>query len=78
MADAHPFLVGLGRAVRELRSEQGLSAEALSLRSGVHRNYIGGIERGERQPSVLVIVRLAEALGVDPGDLFTAAQRQAR
>jgi transcriptional regulator with XRE-family HTH domain len=78
MAAPHPYVVGLGRTIRELRSEQGLSAEALSLKSGVHRNYIGGIERGERQPTVLVIVRLAEALEVEPGDLFAAAQRAAK
>jgi transcriptional regulator with XRE-family HTH domain len=52
-----------------------MTQEALSLETGVHRNYIGGIERGERSPSVTAVVKLADALGVTLTELFTRAER---
>lgn len=69
------LLTGLGRAIRDLRSERGISQERLGLDSGVHRNYIGGIERGERQPTVSAIAVLADTLGVPTSDLFIRAER---
>ena len=60
----------LGDAVRAARSQRGLSQEALGLATGVHRNYIGGIERGERNPTVETVAKLADALGVSVADLF--------
>src|SRR4051794_10130201 len=61
----HPerVLHGLGQALQEARDKRGLTQEALSLETGVHRNYIGGIERGERSPSVEAVVKLADVLG---------------
>jgi transcriptional regulator with XRE-family HTH domain len=73
----NPLLVGLGRAIRAIREERQLSQEELSLRSGVHRNYIGGIERAERQPSVTALARLAEILDVSPSELLAMAERLA-
>jgi transcriptional regulator with XRE-family HTH domain len=73
-----PLLVGLGDAIRTLRFERGeISQERLGLDSGVHRNYIGGIERGERQPTVQTIAKLALALGVAPSQLLARAEREA-
>jgi transcriptional regulator with XRE-family HTH domain len=74
MAQRDPLLVGLGEAIRSLRDELGVSQERLGLESGVHRNYIGGIERAERQPSVTTLARLAQALGVKPSDLLALAE----
>ena len=51
-------------ALRELRTRRGLSQEELSLTTGVHRNYIGGVERAERSPSVSTMTKLAEGVGV--------------
>lgn len=45
------------------------------LETGVHRNYIGGIERGERSPSVAAIITLADALRVPLADLFRQAEQ---
>ena len=59
-----------GRRVRELRERMGVSQEALATRAGIHRTYMGGVERGERNISLKNIVRLAEALKVRPHDLF--------
>lgn len=58
--------VALGRAVRELRQSQGHSQEGFADVAGMHRTYIGGIERGERNVSFTTILKLAEALGVPP------------
>ena len=59
-----------GEAVRTYRRQAELSQEELAARAGIHRTYIGGIERGERNPTLTMIYRLAEALQVQPGDLF--------
>jgi transcriptional regulator with XRE-family HTH domain len=74
MAEPSTLLAGLGRAIREARTELRISQEELSLRTGVHRNYVGGIERGERNPSVVTIARLADALEVPTSDLFREAE----
>jgi transcriptional regulator with XRE-family HTH domain len=65
-----PVLVSFGRRVRRLRMAMGVSQEALGERSGIHRTYVGGIERGERNISLLNIAKLADGLGVGIADLF--------
>lgn len=65
-----PHRVAFGRRVRELRLQRSLSQEGLADVAGLHRTYIGSIERGERNVSLDNIHRLAVALGVDPQDLF--------
>jgi transcriptional regulator with XRE-family HTH domain len=72
-----PLLVGLGEAIRELRDELGVSQERLGLDSGVHRNYIGGIERAERRPTVATVATLATTLGMRPSDLLAKAETRA-
>ena len=54
----------LGRAVRELRARFGLSQEALAFKSGIHRNYVGAIERGEINPTFLTLLRLTSGIEI--------------
>ena len=63
-------LRAFGQRVRELREGRGWTQEQLAAKCGRHWTYIGGIERGERNPTLRVIVDLAQALGVPVRDLF--------
>lgn len=59
-----------GEHLRDLRKQKGLSQEALALACDLDRTYVGGVERGERNISLLNIQKVADALGVSPKDLF--------
>lgn len=62
--------ITMGGILREFREQQGWSQEELGHRSGLHRNYIGGIERGERNVALINIAKLSKALGIRPRDLL--------
>jgi transcriptional regulator with XRE-family HTH domain len=59
-----------GNRVRVLRRRLGISQEELASRANIHRTYVGGIERGERNVSLKNIHRIAKALGVAAKRLF--------
>lgn len=65
------FLQWFGARVRGLRLQKNLSQEELAQRAGIDRTYVGGVERGERNLSLLNVKRLADALGVNAKDLFS-------
>lgn len=60
----------LGRNLRRLRDEKGLSQEAFAHEAGIHRTYISDIERGARNPTITVVAKIALALGVTAATLF--------
>jgi transcriptional regulator with XRE-family HTH domain len=64
------ILDSFGQRVRFLRQQAGLSQGKLAELSNLHRTYISGVERGERNISLLNIVRLAKALGIPPSELI--------
>lgn len=70
-------LLRFGVQVRALRLAQGYSQEAFADACKLHRTYMGGVERGERNLSLLNIVKIAETLGGSPHILFGAAEGKA-
>ncbi|HEY4941944.1 MAG TPA: helix-turn-helix transcriptional regulator [Rhizomicrobium sp.] len=60
----------LGRNVRRLREGLGASQEEVAFKAGLNRAYLSDVERGERNPTVRVVGRLAKALAVEPMELF--------
>lgn len=62
--------LGFGRLLRERRHEKGMSQEELAFESGLHRTYVGSVERGERNLSLENIFVFAKALKCHPGDLI--------
>lgn len=54
----------LGRNVRRLRQQKGLTQEELAFEAEIDLTYVGGIERGKRNPSLLVMARISDALSV--------------
>jgi transcriptional regulator with XRE-family HTH domain len=62
-----------GAQVRIRRERRGLSQSALADASGLHRSYVGGIERGERNPSLTNIARIADALDISIAQLFATS-----
>lgn len=66
--------VALGAAVRELRSRAGWSQQELADRAQLHRTYIGGIERGERNVSYENLVKVANALDLPGSQLLAHAE----
>ncbi|GEM_PF-248360 len=62
--------IRFGQRLREMRKQAGFSQEALAHASGLDRSYVGGIERGEYNISLINICRLADTLGVPPHELL--------
>jgi len=60
-----------GKRIKDLRLARGLSQEELAFRAGVHRTYLGSIERGERNPSLKNIAAIARGLDVALPELFS-------
>jgi transcriptional regulator with XRE-family HTH domain len=67
--------VALGLAIRQLRLASGISQEGLAADCGLHRTYVGGIERGERNASFTNLLRIADALHVSPSQLMDRYER---
>ncbi|UWR10640.1 helix-turn-helix domain-containing protein [Sulfitobacter mediterraneus] len=63
----------VGRNLKRYREAAGLSQEALAFECGLHRTYVSGVERGVRNPTVVVLERLAAPLEIEPWRLLLEA-----
>ncbi|WP_461537177.1 helix-turn-helix domain-containing protein [Spongorhabdus nitratireducens] len=70
MTEKIEHCVEFGQKIRNLRKAKGYSQESFALHANIHRTYMGGIERGERNPTLSTIYHLAEALDVEPWELL--------
>lgn len=68
----------LGLNVQRLRREKAWSQEELAFEAGIHRTYISGLERGVRNPTIVVVARLAKTLGTSFGTLLDPPGRKPR
>jgi transcriptional regulator with XRE-family HTH domain len=67
-----------GATVRELRLAKGISQEELASVAGIDRAYMGGVERGVRNPSLMMIDRVARGLELPISEIFRAVEAQQR
>ena len=65
-----------GKVLRALRTERGLSQEALALDAGIQRNYVSLIERGINQPTITIIFKLSAALEMQPSQLIDLVEAE--
>lgn len=56
--------------IREIRNNKGISLSELSLMTGISKSHISNIERGEKEPSISILIRIAMALKVDEKELY--------
>ncbi|CAG4892918.1 helix-turn-helix domain-containing protein [Paraburkholderia gardini] len=63
-----------GAAVRALRTERGVAQEDLANQAGIERSHLGKIERGEHMPTLVLILKIARALGCSSSDLMTETE----
>ena len=63
-----PTLTRLGENLRKARERRGLSQEELAFQAGVHRTYVGGVERGEYNATILTLLRFTRTLGISLRD----------
>jgi transcriptional regulator with XRE-family HTH domain len=68
-------LVAVGERIRSLRLEKGLTQEEFAFLVGLDRSYYGGVERGERNISVLNLIKIAQAMDKEIGELFPPMSR---
>ncbi len=72
--------LALGRAIREARlgEPEPLSQEELAAKAGIHRNYVGAVERGERNIAYANLLKVARALGLAPSELLRRAEAKTK
>ncbi len=73
MAAKDPLLGRLGEHLRSVREQRGWSQEAFAFRCGLHRTYIGAVERGEYNVTLLTLWRITDALDIPLLDAVRAA-----
>jgi transcriptional regulator with XRE-family HTH domain len=64
------ILEAFGQRMQKVRKEKGITQEELAAKLSMHRTYIGLVERGERNPTIRTLYKIAKALGVKSLDLL--------
>ncbi|WP_339816315.1 helix-turn-helix transcriptional regulator [Paenibacillus sp. FSL R7-0216] len=70
------IMIKIGQRVRDIRKSKGLSQEQLGEKAGFHFSYIGGVERAEKNITLINLIKIANALGVPVIDLFSYTKYQ--
>ena len=70
----HPYQIAVGEQIRAIREAKDYSQEGFANEEGFGRSYFGEVERGDRDVSMLNLIRIAQVLGVEVGDLFPPIQ----
>lgn len=65
-----------GAVLAEIRKSKSMSIEALATAIGVSRAYLTGVERGTREPTLIMLFRIADALDVDPSEMVAMMERK--
>jgi len=68
--------LAFGESIRALRESLGVAQEALALNAGMDRSYLGKLERGEKQPSLDIVFRLAVVLDISPSELVEKVSKR--
>lgn len=71
----YKICVKLGKRIKKIRKEKGVSQEELADKAKIHRTYMGKIERGESNPPIYTTYKIAKALSVHIYDLFKPPMR---
>jgi DNA-binding XRE family transcriptional regulator len=66
----HAFLVSLGQQIKKLRHEKNMSQSEFSRLSGIHRTYISAIEKGEKNITLISMLKIAKALNITAGEIL--------
>lgn len=74
--DAREYVGELGRAIRRVREKAGFSQEKLAELADLHHTYIGAVERGERNLTIVSLHRLSAGLGLKPSALLLRAEAE--
>jgi transcriptional regulator with XRE-family HTH domain len=75
--EVQEFLLALGQRIRELRRKKGWSQEAFADITGVHRTWMGAVERGESNVSFTNLIRISKALGITLSQLLSGLEKRA-
>jgi len=76
MAAKDPVTLALGNYLRSVREKRGWSQEECAFEVGVHRTYVGGVERGEYNVTVLTLSKFCHALGISTVDAIKGMERE--
>ena len=66
------------RRIREIRKEKSVSQLELSVRTNMSQNFLASVETGKKQPSVMTLLRIANALEVNPGIFFPVNEKMSK